>query len=179
MDGNTRIVGKGLMPRPWFSANTISSTMAFIMPDKNAGQERSIPLGDGERELGWFILPPFQRPPVWTEAQKIRFIESAWSGLPLGVFVFNRPEHHNHPYENYLLDGQQRIGAVIDYVTDMFPVFGHKFSDLHDQDMRRWHMAVGFTCLQTRLTDLGEIREVYDRLAYGGTAHEPKALTLP
>jgi hypothetical protein len=159
------------MPRPWFRANTVQTTMAFVtMADH---QYRSAPLTAGERALGWFVLPPFQRPPVWTQAQQIRFLESAWSGLPIGVFVVNRPRFGS-PYENWLLDGQQRIGAVLAYAADEFPVFGYRFSEIANSDARRWHMGVNFSCLETNLEDVDELREVYDRLAYGGTPHEPK-----
>ena len=77
-----------LIPDTWFRASGQHTTMAFIT---SKSQARETPLGVGERQLGWFVLPPFQRPPVWTLEQKIRFIESCWMGLPIGVFIYNRP----------------------------------------------------------------------------------------
>ena len=38
-------------------------------------------------------------------------------------------------------------------------------------------MSVQFPCLRTHLTDEAKLRDVYDRLAYGGTPHDPKAPT--
>jgi len=161
------------LPRPWFSASPLATTMAFIEP-RSPSQFRVAPLGEGERLLGWFVLPPFQRPPVWSEAQKVRFIESAWNGLPIGAFVFNQPDAHASPYENWLLDGQQRITAILEYIADAFPVMGYLYSELGEPDRRRWHMSVSFPCLKTSLTDVTALAEIYDRLAYGGTPHEPK-----
>lgn len=161
------------IPRSWFAATTRQTTMAFLNPSREH-QFRPAPLTEGERPLGWFVLPPFQRPPVWTPDQKARFIESCWLGLPIGVFIFNRPQGYASRYENWLLDGQQRVTAVLEYMADGFEVFGRTFSELTDVDHRFWDMGTSFSCLETSIDDEAKLRDVYDRLAYGGTAHEPK-----
>lgn len=162
------------IPSTWFRAKAMSTTMSFL--EVNEHTRRIAPLTEGERELGWFVLPPFQRPPVWTREQQTRFLESVWMGLPIGVFVYNRPERHDSPYDCWLLDGQQRVTSVIDYMNDAFPVFGHLFSELTVVDRRMWSMSVSFPCLETQIDNEAELREVYDRLAYGGTPHEPKVV---
>lgn len=173
-DSVSRRVEGARLPRPWFSASPMATTMAFVQ-DRSHSQKRMAELGEGERQLGWFVLPPFQRPPVWSEAQKVRFIESAWNGLPIGAFVLNRPDDLTSPYYNWLLDGQQRVTAVLEYMADAFPVMGYSFSELGEVDLRRWDMSVSFPCMMTSLTDRDALFEIYDRLAYGGTPHEPKA----
>lgn len=162
-----------LIPDTWFRASTHQTTMCFLQSE---AQRRSAPLREGERRLGWFVLPPFQRPPVWTLAQKVRFIESCWMGLPIGVFIFNRTEDYDSPFDGWLLDGQQRVTAVLEYMADAFPVLGHTYSELTEIDRRRWTMTTSFPCMQTNLDDEAQLREVYDRLAYGGTPHEQPAL---
>lgn len=159
-----------LIPEPWFRASTRQTTMAFLTGDHNI---RLAPLGHGERRLGWFVLPPFQRPPVWTREQQMRFVESCWMRLPIGVFIFNRPDDQHSPFDTWLLDGQQRVTAVLSYMADEFAVFGHRFSELTDTDHRVWAMTTNFSCMETNLTDEAALREVYDRLAYGGTPHDP------
>lgn len=161
------------IPRSWFRASPHSTTMAFLLGDS---QRRFAPLGEGERELGWMILPPFQRPPVWTPEQKARFVESCWLGLPIGVFVLNRPGNMDSPYYNWLLDGQQRVTALYEYMADAFPVFSFLYSELTDRDYRQWQMATSFPHVETQIEDVAELEDVYDRLAYGGTAHEPRAV---
>ena len=155
----------------WFRASSQHTTMSFLGAK---AQERTAPLGDGERQLGWLVLPPFQRPPVWTRQQQVRFIESCWLGLPIGSFIYNRTERFNSPFDSWLLDGQQRVTAVLAYTSDEFPVFGYLFSELEDADYRRWSMSVVFPNLVTNIDDEEALRDVYDRLAYGGTPHEPK-----
>lgn len=167
---NSRVPEGLKMPRPWFRANNTAGPLFGLYRGGN-GYERNSPLGEGERLLGEFILPPFQRPPVWVLEQKVRLIESLWNGLPIGAYVVNRVL--GSPYDNYLLDGQQRITAILEYVNDVFPVMGYKFSEITDLDRRQFGL-IPVSCLETSLIDLDQIRDVYDRLAYGGTAHEPK-----
>lgn len=173
MSTNTRVPDGQKMPRPWFRANNTAGPLFSIYKLEN-GWERVAPLAEGERRLGNFVLPPFQRPAVWSEAQKIRFIESIWNGLPLGAYIVNRIiVPLDNPYDNYLLDGQQRITAILDYVADAFPVLGQRWSELTKQDQTQFGMTP-MSYLETQIGDLDELREIYDRLAYGGTAHDPK-----
>ena len=165
-----------VIPRPWFSANLTAGMMGTIL-HVNGSLGRAGPLNDGERHLGWFILPPFQRPPVWTMEQKVRFIESAWSGLPLGSYVFNRSVFDEADpasrFDAWLLDGQQRVTAILEYAAGSFAVFGHLYPSLPRPDQRRFEM-ISFAGLETKLDTEDACRDVYDRLAYGGTPHAPK-----
>lgn len=78
-----------LIPSTWFTAQASSTTMGALKSEL----DRAAPLGEGERQLGRFVLPNFQRPPVWTREQQVRFIESCWMGLPIGVYVYNEVEY--------------------------------------------------------------------------------------
>lgn len=156
------------IPDSWFRASAMSTVMSFLQ----SRTREEAPTPPGCRRLGWFVLPPFQRPPVWTLEQKVRFVESAWLGLPIGAFIWN--EAYGTRFDQWLLDGQQRITAILEYTADTFPVFGYHFSELTEVDHRGWDMAVAFPCLKTNIADEAQLRDVYDRLAYGGTPHEPK-----
>lgn len=164
-----------VMPSPWFRAQARSFTVSMLISDLIAPR-RLAPLTEGERALGWLILPPFQRPPVWSRAQQARFIESMWQGLPLGVYVYNRPDRSDSPLDCWLLDGQQRVTALLAYAAGEFEVLGYRFPDLGRADQRAFENLV-FPALETCLDDEAECLEVYDRLAYGGTPHEPKPET--
>lgn len=168
---STPVEGARRIPPTWFRSQTRQTTMVFLRD--NGHQGRPGPLYDGERRLGWFVLPPFQRPPVWTQAQQVRFIESALLALPIGVFIYNRAPGTR--FDAWLLDGQQRVTAVLAYMADEFPVMGYRFSELAPADVRRWDMTTSFGCMETSLTDEGALRDLYDRLAYGGTPHDPDA----
>jgi uncharacterized protein with ParB-like and HNH nuclease domain len=158
------------IPPSWFRASTVASPLGARIGRE---MDRPAPLQDGERVLGPFVLPPFQRPPVWSREQQVRFIESCWLGLPIGVYVVNIGEYGS-PFDLWLLDGQQRITAILNYMADAFPVYGKLYSELPIVDHRAWNFIRTFTCLETQLEDEAELREVYDRLAHGGTPHEPR-----
>ena len=153
-----------LMPQPWFRATATSRIVHEFL------RHASRPLVEGERALGSFILPPFQRHPVWTQQQQISLLESIWSGLPIGCCVFNQTKSEG-PTDEWLLDGQQRVTAIIAYTNDKFPVYGYKFSELPINEKRCFH-TTPISVYITDITNASECRLVYDRLAYGGTAHD-------
>lgn len=168
----TRPVDGCKMPRPWFHGHATAGPIYGVIKLDDSWDRALHP---GERKLGNFVLPPFQRPPVWTLEQKVALIESIWNRLPIGSYVVNRVEAagYGSPADNLLLDGQQRITALLDYVADAFPVMGYRWSELTDADQKTFSMIpMGY--LECKLTDMDQIEEVYNRLAYGGTPHEPK-----
>ena len=132
------------------------------------------PLAKGERYLGRFIVPPFQRGLVWTEYQKSRLIESIYIGLPIGAIVWNQVEFKAdtgyNPCDFWLLDGRQRMSAICEYMAGQFLVMGWRYIDLPDREkvhFNRMCVPVIETCLKTE----AECRDVYDRLVYGGSPH--------
>ncbi|AOG02897.1 DUF262 domain-containing protein [Bosea sp. RAC05] len=126
----------------------------------------------GERGLGAYILPPFQRPPVWQQEQAVRFIESIWLGLPIGVYVYNESPTLGAT-DGWLIEGQQRWTSITSYVAGEFEVFGHLYTDLDAADQRHF-MLRPFSCIVTKYDDPEKLKDIYHRLAYGGTAHEPE-----
>jgi len=127
----------------------------------------------GEK-IACFYLPDFQRPPVWSEQQNIRFLESVWLELPIGVYVINTRlpfvNGKTHPFDMMLLDGQQRIRALIAYKENKFPVFGHYFRELGEDEHRRFFQFV-FPRYEVSHTDINQLKEIYNRMNFGGTAH--------
>ena len=148
---------------------------AFSTPISIGLRDCPIKPAEGQRVLGSFIIPDFQRQEVWTLAQKVRLIESVWMGLPIGSYVVNETNDWTSSSKNanlWLIDGQQRWAALIGYVKDEFPVDGRLFSELSRRDHRCFDDVV-FPCYRTRFEDVATLRDLYERLAYGGTAHEP------
>lgn len=129
---------------------------------------------DGLPRLGWFKLPPFQRPPVWTAEQRSKFIESLVLELPCGCYVYNSPDGlMADPTDAWLIDGQQRIGAILGFVASEFPAFGYTHDQLDQIDQRHFENIV-FPSIVTCESDPAVLEDIYNRLAYGGTPHEPK-----
>lgn len=156
-----------MIPKPFFDAITRNFTIMH-----GTGFRTVKPTKSGDREIGSFKLPPFQRGLVWTVEQKVRFIESIWLHLPIASYVVNVSDDHkaSYPCDGWLLDGQQRWSAIIDYVGDKFRVFDLLYSELKEGQQLKF-MNHPFPSIETRNLSADKCKDVYDRLVYGGTNH--------
>ncbi|OUV22975.1 MAG: hypothetical protein CBC55_02730 [Gammaproteobacteria bacterium TMED95] len=131
---------------------------------------------EAERYACGFPLPSFQRPAVWTTEQKAKFIESIFLGLHIGTYCVHESdwtgvaEAKIVPFSGWLLDGQQRLLTIEDYINDKFKVFDLYFSDLTKAEVRRF-MNTPFKRHEVALHDEAKIKDLYNRLNFGGTAH--------
>lgn len=124
-----------------------------------------------------YNLPSWQRPFVWTQAQSTKLIESIWLGLNIGTYTFNRSDD-NAAFDNLLIDGQQRLRTIEMYLTDCFPVFGHFWSEIPSPEQRDFKSR-HFPCFITKSTDETYLREYYDMMNFGGTAHDESQRATP
>lgn len=173
------------LPQQLMDASQTSTDIEMITDPSASLIERSDMWDPGQQRMGAYFIPPFQRPLVWTEAQKERLVESALLGVSIGTIVvvdaMNCPMQTPERFaatDRWLLDGQQRCSALIDYREDRLTVFRgtdceHRWSDLTQNERRRfWRTQIGVLKVQT--DDVAYCREVYDRLAFGGTPHLPE-----
>lgn len=123
------------------------------------------------RQVMGFTLPPWQRGLVWTEAQKIRLLESAWRGLNIGTYTVNQSPGCLPQYDNLLIDGQQRMNALQEYFEGRLQVFGYRWSEITDADRRGFLMSRHFSSYITKSDDERYLREYYDMMNFGGTPH--------
>jgi hypothetical protein len=108
------------------------------------------------------------------ESQKIRLIESIYMGMPIGAIVWNQTKCNN-PCDSWLLDGQQRMTTLLEYVAGDLVVQGWRYTDLPDIERRHFN-RIGISVIETNIPDEVKCKDVYDRLVYGGTPHEPKGI---
>lgn len=158
------------MPRQLDLGQSASTTMAHAMGQYRYWREGEVE-AHGRRTVMGFVLPDWQRGLVWTKAQKVSFIESAWLGIPIGTYSYNQTEI-NSPYDHLLIDGQQRMSAIQDYIEDEFAVFGCRYSELEKPDERRWAMMVSFPCYIANSQDEGWLKNYYNLTNFGGTSHK-------
>lgn len=133
-------------------------------------------LRDGERSLLGLVLPVWQRPAVWTRQQQVRFVEGIFLGLGTGYYVTTEWDWDHdgvrQPWAGLLLDGQQRLSALRAFAAGEFAVFGStSFANLSLAERRRRFYRVSFPSIEIGATDDATLREIYDRLNYGGTPH--------
>jgi hypothetical protein len=129
-------------------------------------------LNAGERYIGPFILPPFQRDLVWAISQKEKLIKSIYTGKPIGAIVHNCTEKSSIT-DGWLLDGQQRTTAILDYVNGEFPVNGWLYTCLPEIEKAHF-LRMSMSFIKTSINCPEKCREIYEDLIYGGTPHDPK-----
>lgn len=121
------------------------------------------------------LCPDFQRGHVWTDAQRIAFVEFKLRGGRSGDLTY-----WNHP--NWmgswkgtleLVDGLQRITAVRMFMRDELPAFGHRYSEYEDRlRLTDARFKVNINNLPTRAAVL----RWYLELNSGGTPHSDEEI---
>ncbi|MEF1300490.1 DUF262 domain-containing protein [Vibrio owensii] len=172
----TKVKAAGLvMPTQIYNGRSRATAIETLIDVRDRYNSRPEEFWTPERMVLGHPLPNWQRPHEWTETQSIRFIESAWLGLHIGTYVVNGRDWDENgvdiEFSGALLDGQQRLTAIELYLDDAFPVFGWYWSQLTRREQRRFE-RISFTSEEVNIWDEAELRELSDRLAFGGTAHK-------
>ena len=81
--------------------------------------------------------PDYQRDFVWDINDKVALIDSIFNNVDIGKFVFVHKEYNTDTmYE--ILDGKQRINAILEYYENRFPYKGLYFNDLCHRDQNHF-----------------------------------------
>jgi hypothetical protein len=120
------------------------------------------------------VVPDFQRCRVWTREQQVLYIENMLRGHPSG-----RDVYYNHPtwgsfedaekYPLEIIDGQQRINAVVDFMSNKLPVFGGNF--YKDFDGGNNPYTAFFKVHVLNMKSRRKVIEWYIAFNAGGTVH--------
>ena len=95
-------------------------------------------LHDKEGELRY---PDYQRDYVWSEDDKVKLIESIFDGIEIGRIVLHEefnPKKSPDTWCFEVIDGKQRLGAILDYIKDKFSVRAEFYSKLSIIDQRQF-----------------------------------------
>ncbi|MFW1108333.1 DUF262 domain-containing protein [Vibrio parahaemolyticus] len=128
------------------------------------------------RFIGGWPLPSWQRGLVWTVEQKVSFIESVFIGYDLGSVMIN--EAHwpdgakaSTPMSEIIIDGQQRISALVGFVNNEFQVNGLFWRDLTREEQRVFReREIGMK--RVACYDEAKLKAVYNHLNFSGVRHE-------
>jgi hypothetical protein len=159
-----------LMPKPADLGRPVAFCVGEAVREFEKWKEAGSPQLS-ERMVMGFRLPSWQRPFVWTEAQSVKLVESLWMGLTIGTYTFNRDRDEGSKFDNLLIDGQQRMKALEDYLTGKFPVFGYRWEETTEVDKRTFRNTI-FGCYITDSTDETYLKGYYNMMNFGGVAHK-------
>lgn len=147
------------------------------------------------------LNPPYQRGLVWTDEQRENLIRSLLEGIPTGI-VYRNFRGYKREDVYSIIDGKQRIDTIRRFYAGEMTVPAHWFrlEDLHpdfptrmdedandyvhpdsrvsyiglsDQGQRVFDMS-NLAVYETHLLSPAMEEELYDRVNYGGTPHDPK-----
>jgi Protein of unknown function DUF262 len=118
------------------------------------------------------LAPEFQRNAVWPRAAKAYLIDTILSERPMPLFFFQRGRSAQTGKPSYaVVDGQQRLRAIFEYMEDRFGLIeskdrrwkGKRFSELPQQLQEN---LVNYDLTIEELTGYGddEIRDIFVRM---------------
>jgi len=119
--------------------------------------------------------PEYQRGYVWSDEQKTAYCEYTLKGGMSGQDIFwncaSWMKKFDSPVE--IVDGKQRISAVLDFLHNKIKVFGHYYKDFED---RLDPIEPRFTFHVNDLEDPIEVVQWYLDMNTGGSIHTEKDL---
>ena len=129
---------------------------------------------DHEKSTPVILDPDYQRGHVWTRKQQIKYIEYIMrGGISAKELFFNCSSwmrNFNTPLE--IVDGKQRLTAVLKYMNNEFPAFSH-----YVRDFRRVGDPCNFIVTINDLKTRKEVLQWYLDLNTSGTPHTNKELS--
>ena len=123
--------------------------------------------------------PPYQRGPVWSQSQQQLFIDSILRNYDIPKLYLRQITHiAGSPYEWEIIDGQQRLRAIWQFIENKYPisedsdsVSGHPiagklFGDL-DDDLQQEFRAYELSMVVVEDAEDREIEDMFLRLQNG------------
>lgn len=128
------------------------------------------------QEEGLDTDPDFQRGHVWTDDQKTAYIEfKLRGGVGSNEIRFNCVGWSSGHRERFVLvDGKQRIQAVLDFFDDKIPAFGNLCSQYDDQHFLR---RIDFIFKINELKLESAVLQWYLNINTTGTPHSPEEIS--
>lgn len=82
------------------------------------------------------MTPSYQRDYVWGEKDRINLLDSIFNNISIGTFVLARRSYgtKNELYE--VIDGKQRISAIVDFYLNKFEYAGLSYNNLSYVDQQ-------------------------------------------
>lgn len=126
-------------------------------------------------DYGLDMDPDFQRGYVWSEEQQIKYCGWIMIGGFSGKDIFmNSPDWMGlkaQPSPLVLIDGKQRINAVLSFLNNKIKVFDNYINEFEDKKLLLGSLDLGFRVHINNLSNREEILKWYLSMNEGGTVH--------
>ena len=126
------------------------------------------------KDYGLDMNPDFQRDYVWTQQQKIKYIEYLLKNPTSGKEIyFNNPRWgKDWKGEFVIIDGKQRLNAVLEFLDNKVPAFGCLYKEFKGNFPSCICLSFNIGVLKTRK----EVLQWYLDFNTGGTYHTKKEI---
>ncbi len=116
------------------------------------------------------VRPDFQRQTVWTKAAMIMLMDTILKNIPMPKMFFEAVIRDNDTYR-IVIDGQQRIRAILSFLRDEFKLsnpYNGEYSDMHFTDLpenvRQDFLSYKIDVNEIRNASDEIVREIYSRV---------------
>src|SRR5206468_6942086 len=140
----------------------------------------TVPRRQAVQTIAWFrdlyvrgllnLDPPYQRRSVWNQSFKDFFIDTILHGFPAPPIFLHEAISADGVATYNVVDGKQRLEAVLEFVADLFPVgdkathyAGVTFSQLPDE-VRKDFWTYQFLVEHLPTTDEATLNNIFDRI---------------
>lgn len=133
-----------------------------------------------DTDYGLDLDPEFQRGHVWKQEHQIKFVEFILRGGVAPIIMFNSPAYNDFvksklPDTVVLVDGKQRINAILMFLDNKLPVFGGNYrKDIEGIDVLLKMKYI--TVCVNNLTTEQEILQWYIEMNEGNVAHSEEEI---
>jgi hypothetical protein len=115
------------------------------------------------------MCPSYQRDYKWSDEQNEALIDSLFKNIEIGKFVFVQLPWKHESYGYEVLDGKQRMNALLGFYLNKFPYNGVYYKDLSPNDKRILEARQCMIATMPENTTLEEKIEAFIRLNTAGT----------
>lgn len=118
--------------------------------------------------------PEYQREYVWELEDKIALIDSIFNNVDIGKFAFIH-KGYDDKYIYEILDGKQRIRAILDFFENRFAYNGLYFNDLCNRDKNHFEYYP-LSVAEVRESDRKQILKYFVKLNKHGKIMDKKQI---
>jgi hypothetical protein len=124
--------------------------------------------------FGIDMSPEYQRGNVWGEQDKEKLLDSIFDNIDIGKFAFIRRSYSSDKELYEILDGKQRITAIIGYYENRYRYCGKLYRELHWRDQNHFkHYNVNIAETNIDQVDKAKVLKYFLKLNVTGHQQDP------